>query len=247
MALATIINLVLLVIVVSCAWQGMKKGIIMGVVGLLVIILSLYGGQLLSDTFSYEVIPVLKPFISGYMENQVEATTYEIIGIEPEEDGTYDRVYSLTDLLDANPSIHTSVAVETYKSLGFYDAIAEDLGARAIEYMNTNDATLTTSVITVLCDASTWYAGFLVFFIIVFAIATAVVNIFNLSFRLPYVGILNDVVGLGIGIFTGILLCSVIVWALQFTGLVLPEETLRASNIAANLLDKNMLANYLTY
>ncbi|MCD7845019.1 MAG: CvpA family protein [Oscillospiraceae bacterium] len=247
MALATIINLVLVVIIVACAWQGFKKGIIMGIVGVLVIILSLYGGQLLSDTFSYEVIPVLKPFLSGYMETQVGNTAYDLLGYEMDENEVYNVDYSLSDLLLQNPGIEETVAVQTYQSLGFYDAIAEDLGARAVEYMEENDATLSSSVITILCQAVTWYGGFLLFFIIIYALLTALVNIPNLSFRLPYVGIVNDVVGLGIGIFTGFLLCAVIVWALQFAGLLVPEETLRSAKVAAYLLDRNMLSNYITF
>ncbi|MCD8088493.1 MAG: CvpA family protein [Oscillospiraceae bacterium] len=247
MALATIINLILVVIIVVCAWQGFKKGIIMGIVGVLVIILSLYGGQLLSDTFSYEVIPVLKPFLSGYMETQVENTTYELLGYEMDENENYVVDYSLSDLLDQNPGIEETVAVETYKSLGFFDAIAEDLGAKVVEYMDENDATLSSSVITILCQAVTWYGGFLLFFIIIYALLTVLVNIPNLSFRLPYVGIVNDVVGLGIGIFTGFLLCSVIIWALQFVGLLIPEETLRSASLATYFLDKNMLSNYITF
>ncbi len=247
MALATIINLILVVIIVVCAWQGFKKGIIMGIVGVLVIILSLYGGQLLSDTFSYEVIPVLKPFLSGYMETQVENTSYELLGYEMDENENYVVDYSLSDLLDQNPGIEETVAVETYKSLGFFDAIAEDLGAKVVEYMDENDATLSSSVITILCQAVTWYGGFLLFFIIIYALLTVLVNIPNLSFRLPYVGIVNDVVGLGIGIFTGFLLCSVIIWALQFARLLIPEETLRSASLATYFLDKNMLSNYITF
>ncbi|MCC8358029.1 MAG: CvpA family protein [Oscillospiraceae bacterium] len=247
MALATIINLILVVILVVCAWQGFKKGIIMGIVGVLVIILSLYGGQLLSDTFSYEVIPVLKPFLSGYMEAQVETVGYSVLGYEQDEQGNYGVDYSLSDMLEQNPGLEETIAVETYKSLGFYDAIAEDLGARAVEYMEENDATLSSSVITILCQAVTWYGGFLLFFIIIYALLTVIVNIPNLSFRLPYIGIVNDVVGLGIGIFTGLLLCAVIVWALQFAGLLIPEETLRSAKVAAYLLDKNMLSSYITF
>ena len=43
MNINTIINIVLAAILVICAWQGYKKGIIMGIIEVLVIILSLYG------------------------------------------------------------------------------------------------------------------------------------------------------------------------------------------------------------
>ena len=72
-------------IIVIFAWKGFKKGIIMGIIEVLVIILSLYGAQLLSDTFSYEIIPVLKPFLSGVMDTRVEETAYSVLGYEPDE------------------------------------------------------------------------------------------------------------------------------------------------------------------
>ena len=65
-----IIDLIFIAILVVCGWSGYKKGIIMGIGGVLVIIISLYGGNLLSTTFSYEVIPALKPFASGYLAGQ---------------------------------------------------------------------------------------------------------------------------------------------------------------------------------
>ena len=60
-------------------------------------------------------------------------------------------------------------------------------------------------------------------------------------------GILNDLGGLGIGLFVGFLFCSILVWVLQFTGLLLPEDTLRSVGLANFFLDKNMLANYITF
>lgn len=247
MALATIINLLLIVILVACAWQGFKKGIIMGIIGVLVIILSLYGAQLLSDTFSYEVIPVLRPFVSGYMQSEIETTAYEVMGYEADEEGNYSVTYSLDDLLDAQPEAAQEIALLSYKGLGFYDSIAEDLATRAVEYMEQNDASLSSAIVTILCQAITWYGGFILFFIIVFAALTVIVNLPNLSFRIPYIGIVNDIAGLGIGIFTGLLFCAILVWVLQFAGLLIPEDTLRTAGVANYLLDRNMLANYISF
>lgn len=247
MAITTIIFLILLAILIACAWQGFKKGIIMGIIQVLVIILSLYGAQLLSDTFSYEVIPVIKPFVSGYVEPRVEDTAFEVMGYEADEQGNYHVEYSLADLLEANPETRQEVARWVYRDLGIYDAVADSMAEKASVYAEQNTASLASSVITILCQSITWYAGFLLAFIILYAIMTVIVNITNLSFRLPYVGILNDLGGLGIGIFVGCLFCSIVVWVLQFTGALLPEDTVRSVGLAAHFLDKNMLANYITF
>lgn len=247
MALTTIIMLVLLAILVACAWQGFKKGIIMGIIQVLVIILSLYGAQLLSDTFSYEVIPVIKPFVSGYMESQVEETAYEIMGYEPDENGNYNVPMSLSDLMADKPETRIEVCRWVYRNLGIYDAMSDTMAEKADLYAEQNNTSVTSAAVTILCQSITWFGGFILAFIILYAVMTVLVNIPNLSFRLPYVGILNDLGGLGIGLFVGFLFCSILVWVLQFTGLLLPEDTLRSVGLANFFLDKNMLANYITF
>ncbi len=242
----TIINIVLIAILVICGWQGYKKGIIMGIIEVLVIILSLYGAQLLSDTYSYEVIPVLKPFISGYMENQVETTGYTVFGYQPDENGAFNVSRSLADLLAEQPGHEEEVARQTFQSLGLYDSMADTLTARTMEYINDNAASLSSAVVTISCQAVTWYGGFLLAFIILFAVLTVIVNLPNLSFKIPYVGIVNDIGGIAIGVFAGLLFCSILVWVCQFAGLLLSEQTLRGTGLAAFLMDRNLLANYIT-
>lgn len=245
--LPSIVNLLLIVIVVVCAWQGFKKGIIMGIIGVLVIILSLYGAQLLSDTFSYEVIPVLKPFVSGYVETRTEETAFEVFGYEPDINGDYHVSKSVTDLISEQPDTRFEISARVYRGLGLYGSVADDMARKTVSYAEQNNATLPSSVVTILCQSITWYGGFLLAFILLFAALTVVVNLLNLSFRLPYIGIINDLGGLGIGIFTGLLICAVIVWALQFTGLILPEDTLGSTSVAGWFLDRNMLASYITF
>lgn len=246
MTLTTIINLLLAGIIIVCAWQGFKKGIIMGIIGVLVIILSLYGAQLLSDTFSYEIIPVMKPFVSGVMDTRIEETAFDVLGYEPDENGNYHVPESLTDLLAANPDSRNEICRRAFRDLGIYDELADSMAQKTVDYADENGASLSSSITAILCQSISWYGGFLLAFILVFAVLTVLVNLPNLSFRLPYIGILNDLVGLGIGIFTGFLFCSVIVWVLQFTGLVLPQDMIQNSGIASWFLERNLLANYIT-
>ena len=245
--LPKVINILLIAIVIVCAWQGFKKGIIMGIIGVLVIILSLYGAQLLSDTFSYEVIPVLKPFVSGYAETRVEKTTYEVFGYEPDINGEYNVSRSVSDLIEEQPEARAEISARVYRGLGIYSDIAADMAQKTVTYAEQNNATLSSSVVTILCQSITWYGGFLLAFIILFAALTVVVNILNLSFRIPYIGIINDLGGLCVGVFTGMLICALIVWALQFTGLLLPEQILGEGSVTGWFLDRDLLASYITF
>ena len=246
MAINSIVNLFLAAILIICAWQGYKKGIIMGIVGVLVIILSLYGAQLLSDTFSYEVIPVLKPFVSGYLETHVEETAFQVYGYEPDEEGNFDVPYSLVDMLDSRPESREEITLMAYKELGLYDAMARTLAGRSLAYAEENDASLQNSVVTVMCQSISWYGGFILAFIILFSVMTVIVNLPNLSFKLPYLGLVNSLGGAAIGLFCGFWFCSILAWMMPFTGIVLPEETVRSAGLASYFLDMDLLASYIT-
>ena len=246
MAVTTIISLVLLGIVVICAWQGFKKGIIMGIVGILVIILALYGARLLSDTFSYEVIPVLRPFVSGVMDTRVEETAYGVFGYEADENGDFNVPQSLTDMIAAMPEARAEICRWAYSDLGIYDTMARRMADEAVEYMDQNGTSLPAAVTYVLCRTVSWYGGFFLAFLLLFIAMTVVVNLPNLSFRIPFVGIINDLGGLGIGIYTGLLYCSLLVWVLQFMGLLLPQAALEASSSAAWLLERDLLSAFIT-
>ena len=248
MALTTIINIVLLGIVVICAWLGFKKGIIMGIIGILVIILSLYGAQLLSDTFSYEVIPVMKPFVSGVMDTRIEDTAFSVLGYEPDENGNYNVTQSLDDMIASMPEARLEICRWAYKDLGLYDGIADEMARKAVDAMDQNEGiSLSTAISNTLCQSISWYGGFIIAFILIFTVLTVVVNIPNLSFRIPYVGIINDLGGLAIGVYVGLLFGSLLVWLLQFTGIVLPQATLQQSGIAAWFMERGLLSAFITF
>ena len=65
-----IIDLVLLLIVALCIWNGYKSGLVGGFAGILAIIIALLAGSMLSSNYAYEAIPVLEPFVDGYIDSQ---------------------------------------------------------------------------------------------------------------------------------------------------------------------------------
>ncbi len=242
-----IMSILLIGIVVICAWQGFKKGIIMGIVEILVILLSVFGAQLLSEAYAYEVIPALKPFVSGYMESRVEDQAYTLLGYEADENGDYNVTYSLNDLLEVNPEIIHSVYRQSYTSLGISDAAAEKMATKADSYREENGCSVVDAAVYVMCQTVTWVLGFALAFLLLFIAMTVIVNLPNLSLRIPFVGLVNDLGGLGLGIVTGFLFCSLILWFCQYLGLVLPEDTLRSSNAAAYFMDMNLISQFIDF
>lgn len=242
-----IISILLIGIVIVCAWQGFKKGIIMGIIDILVIILAIFGAQLLSDAYSYEVIPALKPFVAGFLESRVEDQAYQQLGYEADEDGKYNVLYSLNDLLAENPQVIHSVYQQSYYKLGISAQASERMAVKADTFREENACSMTDAAVMIMCQTVTWVLGFALAFCLLFILMTVIVNLPNLSFRIPFVGLVNDLGGLGLGIVTGFLFCSLILWFCQYIGIVLPEDTLRSSGAAAYFMDMNMVSRFINF
>ena len=60
-----IIDILLLVIIALCTWNGYKRGLVGGVAGILAIVIALFGSSLLSSAYAHEVVPALEPFVDG--------------------------------------------------------------------------------------------------------------------------------------------------------------------------------------
>ena len=79
----TILSLAFLIILIFCGWSGYKKGLIMGVFSLLAFAVSVYGANLLSTTYSLEVVDALRPFASGFVEvNIVDKKVRPAMGLD---------------------------------------------------------------------------------------------------------------------------------------------------------------------
>lgn len=78
-----VLSLLFLSILIFCVWSGYKKGLVMGIFSLIAFVVSVYGANLLSQTYSGEVIDALRPFASGFVEvNVVDKTVRPAMGID---------------------------------------------------------------------------------------------------------------------------------------------------------------------
>jgi len=218
----TVLEVIFIAILVSCVWSGYKKGLIMTVGSVLVIIISLFIGDLLSDTFSHEAIPVIQPFVSGYMEGSEGAISEALTATV----GTGVGVGGLSadDAIAQQPEKAAEFCKLSYTNLGIYDSTAEVMAQQAVELSETTSQSLSDSIVEVMCNNLTYYVGFILFFTISAILLTVVGNITNLSFKIPYIGRFDSALGAAAGLVVGIMFCLLGGWMLKFTGILLPED-----------------------
>ncbi len=235
-----IINLLLLGVIILCTWSGYKKGIIMGIGGILAIIVSLYSANLLANTFSYDLVPVMRPFANGFMESQLNAD-----GGVMERMGWEGSDYSLQDLLEKYPQRTEEFCAVCYETLGIDPGTSETMALGASEYARENDTDILTAVVQVLCEKASYAACFVLAFLLVIIILTVIGNLPNLSYKIPNLDTVNDIGGAVLGVITGVAFCMIIVWVLKFTGKIIGEDTLSNGWLSRFFLNRNLLNKYL--
>ena len=244
---AAIIDLLLAAIVVICGWTGYKKGIIMGIGGILVIIVSLYGANLLASTFSSAAIPVLRPFAAGYVEGKIEG---KADGSAPgilDQLGLDTSATSLEDLIKADPFLEQKVAETAYESVGITASAAQDMASDAGAYYADKGGLFTAALTEILCIRMAFVTCFILAFLLILILLTVIGNLTNLSFKIPNLDLVNDVAGAVIGVFTGLVFCTILVWALKYMGAVIGGDTISKTLIAKSFMKADRLTKILRY
>ncbi|MCR5664011.1 MAG: CvpA family protein [Oscillospiraceae bacterium] len=237
-----IIDIVLLAIIALCTWGGYKRGLVGGIAGLFAIVIALFGGSLLSATYSGEVIPALRPFVGGLIDSQ--QTTDAIL----KEMGYGDSDKSLNDILADDSSLSTKYAASCMRYVGFSEERSDELAVRCRDVLKANpDMTATEAVIEVLCDTITYVLGLLLAFLLILIALVAIANVFNLSFRLPTMENLDEIGGAVLGFARGFLYCILLSWILSFLGVVIGRDTLEETLLAQFFMKIDFVTRGLLY
>lgn len=221
-----IIDIGLLVIIALCTWAGYKKGLIGATASFLAVIVALYAGCLLSSAYSGEVIPALRPFVSGYVDSaDNRGDILETMGYANDE-------RSLADILSEDPSLRYDYAYECMKLVGLSEKNSEKLAVEAVSISDEQGITVTNAVVQVLCRTITYVGGTAIAFLMIIILITAIANIGNLSLRLPNMENLDEIGGAVMGFVKGFVYCVLLSWLLSFLGLIIGKNTINDTVLA---------------
>ena len=234
-----VIDIVLIIIIALCTWNGYKRGLVGGVAGILAIIISLLGANILSAAYAHEVVPALEPFVDGY----VDSSKNRNVILERMGYGSSDL--SLDDILQQDSSLRYDYAYECLSDLGLYEKRAEELAADAVAYAQESGVSMTDAVVAVVCDTVTKVMTTVIAFLLILILLVALASIGNLSFRLPNLESVDEIGGAILGFAKGFLYCVLLCWLLSFLGIVIGKETMAHTTLGRFFLIFDSLTNNL--
>lgn len=215
-----IIDIILLVIIALCTWNGYKRGLIGGIAGILAIIVAVLGSSIVAVSYSGEIVPALEPFVDGYMDSQKNRDAI----LEHMGYGSSDL--SLDDILKEDSSLRYDYAYECLTAVGLYEGRAEELADDAVILAEESGCNMTDAVVSVLCDTVTYVMTMVVAFLLILILLVAIANMGNLSFRLPNMENVDEIGGAVLGFLKGFIYCVLLCWLLSFLGIVIGKETM---------------------
>ena len=223
--MSLIIDLILIAIVAFCAWNGYRKGFIMGISGILALIVAFYGAQIVADTYSQEFTSMLKPFISGVVDAAV--ADVQIGG----EDG-YDNeeVYEVT--------------YDALGNIGILKSAAQDIANEIAERVERTGQTMREEIVSVLCSKIAYVLTSVIVFLLILIVFTVIANILNLAFKMPGLEFINETLGALFGFAKGAIIVVAIAWVMRYLGVLVDEDIVNKTILLEWLMEHNLVTKF---
>ncbi len=221
-----VVDLVLLLIIILCAWRGFRNGLIAGILALCAVLFSVYAADILADTYSGEFTKMLEPFVTGMVDTASTSAEeyYEKKGIEP----------SIREL-----------TLRTVESVGFMKSAAVNVTRDITEEETEMGQELRKAIVEKLCSVAAYVLTYAIMFILLIIAFAVIGNLFNLAFKLPGLELINSVLGTLLGMAKGLIYVFAIAWILRFVGFVLPEEQIDSTILLKRFMELSPLISFL--
>jgi len=238
-----LIDVLLVAIVVYCAWLGLKRGLVNSAFGIFSLIVAIFFGHLVGVVYGSEFSSMLKPFATGLVDNAVATVTsdydnVESISLMEDEEETPPVVF----LTESEKSDVYSVSFAALRQLGICAESAEVMATEVAEEHTTVNQDMAIELTNQISNRVSYVLVVGVVFAIVAIIAAIIGNVLNLYFRMPKLEMVNKIAGCGLGAVKGIIIIMFIACFCRYFGIIIGQQTITDTWLLEKLIDSNKLA-----
>lgn len=221
MGVSVLMDLILLALLMYFVWRGGKRGLVLGLAGLLSLLIAFAGAGYIASHYSGAVSEKLKPHFTQLVEQKLK------------ESGETSASSGETD---EQRSDHVSQALS---KMGLYNGVAKTITEGVTASVKTVGKALTDAVAESLSGTAAYILLFFVAFVIILLILKLLAHALNLCAKLPGLHFLNAVGGGLLGLVEGMLILFLAAWILRFMGKVIPEDVVNGTVLLKFFLQTN--------
>ena len=211
-----LIDVICLLVLVAFFLSGYRKGLLMSLCGLLILVLCCLGAAVAQQQFTPQVVEFLEPKITERVESQIQAELEASTQQAVEQAGQ-------TELYIGGQQVSVGDLVEILERFGLdvEQSVTEGASTALEPAIHGAAQAVTNAIVESLAQMLIFLAAFLILYLVLHSVVLAV----NVVDRLPVMHTLNRAGGAVFGLLEGVLLLTVLMVVLSRTDL-LPREAL---------------------
>lgn len=225
-----VLDLLVLIILGFCTWQGYRKGLILTVAGLLVLVIAIWGGTKVADKFADVVVEKVTPLINWVSDDATEDAM--------SQNG---RTGSPMD-----KSTITTIAERAFSTLGVFNGETEKMADRVYNNMTKTGESIRSSISSVFVRTLCWVLLFIFGFTVVALLLTLLAHFISMLFTLPGLKMVDTIGGLASGLLYGMLILFAIGWMMRFLGLIIPTDLVEGTFFLRFFVTVNPLSAFIS-
>lgn len=228
--LAIVIDVFLILILAVSVLNGAKKGFILGISGILIMVAAFYGAGVMANTYSDRFKPMIEPIVSRFVESSVTETIQEHSKATAAKPNQADELSTL--------------GLESLTNLGLFKGTSQKILDELKGTVTTVGQDFKNAVSKKITSSVTYIFTFILAYLLITILLYLATRLLDAAFKLPGIGFFNNAGGFALGLVKGMLILFVIAWAMRYLGGFFPDETTDKTVFLKWLMSNNLLAAF---
>lgn len=205
-----LLDLLVLLIIGFCIWQGYRKGLILTVSGIVIVLLSAWAAGAVANHYSASFAEQIRPVFGWLADDAIDEAA--------RGNGRLDEI--------TDTSLLTEIAQEAFHGLGFSFVEKGGFVDEVFDEMAENERTFREAVSYTFLHGLSYMILCVFGFVVVMILLTLLLHFIAAIFKLPVLNKIDKIGGSISGLVYAVLILTVLGWALRYTGMFIPQETL---------------------
>ena len=222
-----VFDIAIVVILILFAWRGASRGFVLSLCGLLAVVVAFVGASFLASLLAPKVGAALEPRFAQAIEERLEEQFQQSV---PEGDTaglTEGENYPMQDVLSV------------LRDMGLYEDLVNTIDQAVQDGMTAVAANAAAAVAAAIAQSVAYTVIFTVAFALILIAWKVFSHAVDLVAKLPGLNFLNKTGGAAMGLIKGVLILFLAAWLIQYSGKLIPEETVQQTHLLKFFMTTN--------